>query len=368
MSFAARSAPPYAGEWVADVGTAVRAHTGLAAVVLTYVLIALTIGTVHGDANRISLWLYGSLFTTSTGIIGVVFLLGRVFYITFVVRPDQLWSAVVTDLRSHCLTRKRLLNALPVIALLSMFDSVFTSMKAMIPVLHPYDWDATLMTWDKAVHFGVAPWQALQPVLAYPMLTGVINVFYNLWLFVLAGCWFWQAFTERDQRLRMQFFVTFVLCFAILGNLVATLLASGGPCFYGHFVPGPDPYGPLLHYLHDANRQVGFVWSTGVQDMLWNAYATNTSGLGSGISAMPSMHVAGSTLFALLGWRTSRAFGAALTCYAAVIMLGSVHLGWHYAIDGYVGVFGTTALWWMVGVVVGGDGRYLTDQSARRRA
>ncbi len=368
MSVTARSAPPYAAEWLADAAAAVRVHTGLAALVLAYVLIALTVGAVHGDASEISLWLYGPLFTTSTAIIGVVFLLGRVFYVTFMVRPEQLWSAVATDLRSHCLTRNRLLNALPVIALLSVFDSVFTSMKAMIPALHPYDWDATLMTWDKAMHLGVIPGQALQPVLAYPMLTGVINVFYNLWFFVLAGCWFWQAFTEGDPRIRMQFFVTFVLCFAILGNLVATLLASGGPCFYQHFVHGPDPYGPLMQYLHEANRQVGFVWSTGVQDMLWKAYATNTWGLGVGISAMPSMHVAGATLFALLGWRTSRAFGTVLTCYAAIIMVGSVHLGWHYAIDGYVAVFGTAALWWMVGLVVGGDGRYLTNQGVRRGA
>jgi hypothetical protein len=42
-----------------------------------------------------------------------------------------------------------------------------------------------------------------------------------------------------------------------------------------------------------------------------------------------------------LGW----IFGA----FLLVILIGSVHLGWHYAIDGYVGIIGTLILWWACG-------------------
>jgi hypothetical protein len=35
--------------------------------------------------------------------------------------------------------------------------------------------------------------------------------------------------------------------------------------------------------------------------------------------------------------------------FAAAIMIGSVHLGWHYAIDGYVGGLVATALWYATG-------------------
>ena len=33
----------------------------------------------------------------------------------------------------------------------------------------------------------------------------------------------------------------------------------------------------------------------------------------------------------------------------AVLFIGSVHLGWHYAVDGYVAIVGTAAIWWAVG-------------------
>jgi hypothetical protein len=54
-------------------------------------------------------------------------------------------------------------------------------------------------------------------------------------------------------------------------------------------------------------------------------------------------------LFALVGWRTSRTLGIVLTAYAAAILIGSVHLGWHYAIDGYFGAALVITLWWAAG-------------------
>ena len=99
----------------------------------------------------------------------------------------------------------------------------------MIPAFHPYTWDPTFAVWDARLHFGVPPWQILQPVLGHPFMSVLANVVYCFWFFGLAGSWFWQAFTLRDQRLRMQFFIAYVLCFALLGNLMAIWLASGGP-------------------------------------------------------------------------------------------------------------------------------------------
>ena len=66
---------------------------------------------------------------------------------------------------------------------------------------------------------------------------------------------------------------------------------------------------------------------------------------GGGISAMPSMHVAVSLWLALvmqayfprlqfLGW-----------AYFTVILIGSVHLGWHYAVDGIVASAIAIAAW-----------------------
>jgi membrane-associated phospholipid phosphatase len=38
--------------------------------------------------------------------------------------------------------------------------------------------------------------------------------------------------------------------------------------------------------------------------------------------------------------------------FAAIIMLGSVVLGWHYALDGYAGILISVAIWKITGVVL----------------
>jgi hypothetical protein len=44
----------------------------------------------------------------------------------------------------------------------------------------------------------------------------------------------------------------------------------------------------------------------------------------------------------------NRAVGLILALFAAIIQLGSVHLGWHYAVDGYLSALFTFLIWkWM---------------------
>jgi hypothetical protein len=88
-----------------------------------------------------------------------------------------------------------------------------------------------------------------------------------------------------------------------------------------------------------------------LQEALWTSYLTGGGGLVSGISAMPSMHVAMPALFAVAAWRRARALAMALWVYTAVIVVGSVHLGWHYAVDGYASILLVFPIWWVAGVV-----------------
>ena len=86
-----------------------------------------------------------------------------------------------------------------------------------------------------------------------------------------------------------------------------------------------------------------------VQEKLWQAYVGTGFGFGTGISAMPSLHVATSFSFVLLGFQISRRLGIAFAAFCAMILIGSVRRGWHYAIDGYAAIIGTWAIWWGVG-------------------
>ena len=72
-----------------------------------------------------------------------------------------------------------------------------------------------------------------------------------------------------------------------------------------------------------------------IQEMLWRVYQSHGIAVGSGISAMPSLHVAIAMSVVLLARKIDRRLAIASTIFTVLIMIGSVHLGWHYAIDGY---------------------------------
>jgi membrane-associated phospholipid phosphatase len=229
-----------------------------------------------------------------------------------------------------------------------VFAATFTVVKKSIPIFAPFIWDPTFEEWDRWLHGGVAPWQLIHPILGSPGITYGMNWAYNVWFYVLGVIWAYQAFSQADHRLRLQFFLTLMLGWILLGNVAAMLFSSAGPCFFGDVTGLPDPFLPLMRYLNDAN-QLHPIWALQAQQHLLQAYTMQGVSEGIGISAMPSMHVAIATLFALVCWRIQRSLGVAMTIYAVAIMIGSVHLGWHYAIDGYFGAMGMIAIWCVVG-------------------
>ena len=136
--------------------------------------------------------------------------------------------------------------------------------------------------------------------------------------------------------LRLRFLLSFLLVWSVVGSLFAVLLSSAGPVFYGQVTGLEDPFAELMGYLAAAT-EVSPVWALNTQDMLWTSYQQNAPGFGHGISAMPSVHVALAVQLAIMGWHSSKSLGLLLTGFALMIQIGSVHLGYHYAIDGYLG-------------------------------
>lgn len=320
----------------------------LAGVSAVYIVAGYWLASVYNWPVALHTQIYSApmKFGTMWFILGLI--TWRSFYIMIVERPDRLTVTILTDLRDHYFTPQKIANGIPVVLLFAMMFSVFTSFKSMIPVIHPFAFDPLFAKIDKALHFGHHPWEIIFPVFKIAALTTFLSFIYKTWFVAKFSVLYWQAFSMKRPLLREQFFITYILTWIINGTLLATLLSSAGPCFYGAVTGLDDPYAPLMAFLHESNK-ISPVWDLFAQDYLWKAYKDVSVTLFSGISAMPSMHISLAFLFALVGWRAGKKTGIFFTIYLVLMLIGSVHLGWHYAIDGYVGMLTTYLIWKAVG-------------------
>jgi membrane-associated phospholipid phosphatase len=95
-------------------------------------------------------------------------------------------------------------------------------------------------------------------------------------------------------------------------------------------------------------------FSRDIQEKMWRFYLVNGQDdkVAGAISAMPSLHVASSCGFYLLARARNRWLGRLFFVFLVLMLLGSIHLGWHYAIDGYAGLAGAVVIWWLCGRLV----------------
>jgi hypothetical protein len=258
------------------------------------------------------------------------------------------WRAGWRSARAELLSPGRLGRFVFVLLLVPLFLGAFGRWKLLIHLVQPFGWDPALSALDAAVHLGHYPWTLLQPLLGHPPVTRLLDLAYvPVMLALLIGMTVWQGWTT-DAALRRRFLLTFVLAWIVLGTGLAIALSSAGPCYYGRVTGLPDPYAGLMEYLNAVHRTTPLT-ALIIQDGLWQSQVGQTAGSFSEISAMPSIHVAMPTLFALTARQASRRAGRVLAAFAVVILLGSVALGWHYAIDGYVGAAGVALIWWLAG-------------------
>ena len=318
--------------------------------VAVYVATCAVVSHAYGLGDKFQPLMYMERCVVMTTFLGLVYLfysLLRVFFIMITVRPRKLTRYLWEDLRKGPLNTQRLLKAIPVFIGFVFFFSAFTSMKQMIPGIHPFSWDQEFAALDHWLHFGIDPWKLLHPFFSLPFITYALNINYNVWLVAVFAALYWQLFSLSNPYARMHFFYAFFFCWVINGTLIAILFSSAGPCFLERLT-GSDYYAPLMAHLNHANEKFQ-IFAVSTQNMVWNAASKNESMIGGGISAIPSIHVTTAMLFWLLARELKNKYTRLFLIFFVLIVLGSIYLGWHYAVDGYLAIILTYAIWQLTG-------------------
>jgi len=245
------------------------------------------------------------------------------------------------------------LAAIGPLLLMPLLFAGFGVLKMLLPLYLPFGWDDSFAAADRALFLGHQPWELTHALFGSFAATLVIDRLYTLWVLILSFAILGFAwFVPRYDRAR--FFLSFSAAWVLLGVIGAWLFSSAGPCYAAQIGAQSAPeFAPLMERLHALSGPDGRLGAVGWQDILWQAHAERRYGFGMGISAMPSLHNAIALLYALALARFGRLWAAAGWSFAAIVFVASIHLGWHYAVDGVVAGAAMAAIWWAAG-------RYLT--------
>jgi hypothetical protein len=235
---------------------------------------------------------------------------------------------------------------------------MFVNLKQFIPALNERLYDSPLWRLDAWLHFGIEPAVVATELASeyglLPWLDRAYLLFYPAQ--VVVPLLF--LFAKPLRPLRGRFFFAFCLLWMV-GGAMYVAWPSLGPVYYRHsrflVLPEEAPYAAYL------------------QELLMRDYVRfrtdptfYTVKLYQGVAALPSLHVGVLALFAIATWRW-RLASVVLWALTAVTFVGSIALGWHYAIDGYAGA-ALAALCWFVARALVDDVRERGGVLTLRRA
>ncbi|OYX66760.1 MAG: hypothetical protein B7Y88_02690 [Sphingomonadales bacterium 32-64-17] len=240
------------------------------------------------------------------------------------------------------MNRSRLGEGAVFLVSLALMMQVYMVLKVSIPSLVPFYADPFLADLDMML-FGQDPWRISHALLGSGA-TRFLDMFYvTPCLIVTLGMSLWACFS-KDRVFSRRCVLAITMCWFIIGVWAAVALSSTGPVYVEHFYSDPR-FAELRSVLPSD------LTATRTQAYLLENFGA--PGFGKGISAMPSMHNA---LYLLLIWMVYDRFGNSWQLWSAIafeatVFVASVHLGWHYAVDGLVAAILVPPIWYFAGRV-----------------
>ncbi|MGZ3420325.1 MAG: phosphatase PAP2 family protein [Polyangiales bacterium] len=194
--------------------------------------------------------------------------------------------------------------------------SSYLLLRWLLPTARDDSYDMQLLQIDRTI-FGVEPTQWLERWVT-PYRTEWFALFYMSYFGILAAHFLPMLFRCRNQRLVSEFGLAVITLFC-MGNLLYMVVPGFGP--YRHVAyAAPLPSGTFQNLMSET------VASAGAQKDIF-----------------PSLHTALPTLFSLFAFRHRaltpwRYTWPVVSFFAANIVIATLYLRWHYAIDVIAGL------------------------------
>ncbi|ASI95616.1 phosphatase PAP2 family protein [Vibrio rotiferianus] len=277
-----------------------------------------------------------------------------VFYFRSILKKEsRLFHSYMCEIKMMFKPRSKAIIFFIRILIVNICFSNYTYLKQVIPNVNPFQHDELFSKIDFLLHGNNFPWEITHYIFSESIFTYIFTFSYHIWFVLVWGSIIYFLCVCRNEKYRQQYILSFLSCWFLLGSLLAIFLSSAGPCYIHLIEPDNMSYVALLDRIEDQTILLNNIplYQGGVievQEYLWVNYINQRNDIGAGISAMPSMHVSSSVLLALGAGLISRSMGYCLWGYAIIIQIASVHLGWHYAIDGYFSFLATLVIWYSV--------------------
>jgi hypothetical protein len=231
-------------------------------------------------------------------------------------------SRPLTALVAHCREERRTIwRAFEWALILGLAVALHGWAKSMLPHASGYWADPYLADFDQRL-FGQDPWRLFRSDLLAPVYAKA----YVCWFFITFGVMGVLAFSKRDHS---RLFNCFLVAWILGGTVGQYVLPSAGPIFFERIGLGPR----FAELVATNDPSFGLV-----ADYLWKFHQQAGASLGTGISAMPSMHVTMAVWTMLAARAIWRPLALPAAIYALIIYAASIASGWHYATDGMVGL------------------------------
>lgn len=207
------------------------------------------------------------------------------------------------------------------LALTGLNMTTFMWTKPLLNYAVPFWADPLLADFDRALFLGHDPWRLLTWLNTTPLA-----IFYHRGWFAMMILTLVIVLAARPSPEKSAVMLTYFLLWSVAGPVIHILLPAAGPIFFAQL-----GYGDRFAALQNVSE------TSEVATYLWTIYAGEGFGAGSGISAMPSLHIATTAWMLIAIHRFARRLLVPMAAAGLLIFLLSIALGWHYAADGIVG-------------------------------